>query len=379
MKAEIKHSKHASLEKPNGGIFHRNEWSIIGAPCPRIKELVAQIHDALKPEFNIGFMDDDHGTDASKNATYHSEFQKIADHYSYTFKSEDPTYNYRQLFESNDAVLLNGNHYTAKQQIVIINSKKKESLSKKLDRLTDVILVIFDEGETEEWDYLKNLHPSLSTATRYTTNEIDKIAHFLKSEINKSIPPLYGLVFAGGASSRMGEDKANIAYHGERQLDYACSLLDTLSEKTYISISDKNTYKSKHKQIPDSFIGLGPFGGLLSAFRKHPNVAWLTIPCDTPLIDNQVLEYLIENRNPSKYATCFHNPETQFPEPLITIWEPRSYNRLLHFLSRGYACPRKVLINSEIAEIMIKNPEKLKNANTPDERKSVLSFLASKS
>ena len=93
----------------------------------------------------------------------------------------------------------------------------------------------------------------------------------------------------------------------------------------------------------------------------------MTLPCDTPFIDEELLNQLISNRNPSKLATCFHNPETKFPEPLITIWEPRAYPVLLQFLSMGYSCPRKVLINSDIEELTLEQPDKLFNANNMEE------------
>ena len=78
---------------------------------------------------------------------------------------------------------------------------------------------------------------------------------------------------------------------------------------------------------------------------------------------------LVNHRNPTKLATCFYNPETEFPEPLITIWEPKAYPVLLEFLSQGYSCPRKVLINTDIEMIQMKDPTKMTNANTDEERK----------
>ena len=64
-------------------------------------------------------------------------------------------------------------------------------------------------------------------------------------------------------------------------------------------------------------------------------------------------------------ATCFHNPDTKFPEPLITIWEPRAYPVLLEFLSQGYSCPRKVLINTDIEEIHVEEVAFMENVNDP--------------
>jgi molybdopterin-guanine dinucleotide biosynthesis protein A len=56
-----------------------------------------------------------------------------------------------------------------------------------------------------------------------------------------------------------------------------------------------------------------------------------------------------------------------FPEPLIAIWEPKSYPVLLSFLSQGYSCPRKALINSESTILKPQNADSLMNVNTQEE------------
>ncbi|NNE30633.1 MAG: NTP transferase domain-containing protein, partial [Saprospiraceae bacterium] len=133
--------------------------------------------------------------------------------------------------------------------------------------------------------------------------------------------------------------------------------------------------KSTYPVVEDSFAGLGPFGGIVSAFRHDPNRAWMTLPCDVPLVDKALLKELASHRNPGKLATCFYNPATEFPEPLITIWEPRAYPVLLQFLSQGYSCPRKVLINSEVEVVKTGQAEKLMNVNTQEERQRVIDLL----
>ena len=85
-----------------------------------------------------------------------------------------------------------------------------------------------------------------------------------------------------------------------------------------------------------------------------------------PYLEETSIAQLVENRNPSKLATCFHNPDTNFPEPLITIWEPRAYPVLLEFLSQGYSCPRKVLINTDIQEIQMQDLRQMTNVNDPE-------------
>ena len=59
------------------------------------------------------------------------------------------------------------------------------------------------------------------------------------------------------------------------------------------------------------------------------------------------------------------------PEPLITIWEPKSYGMMLALLAQGYSCPRKVLLNSDALSLTVPNPAALTNVNTPEELKAI--------
>jgi molybdopterin-guanine dinucleotide biosynthesis protein A len=115
--------------------------------------------------------------------------------------------------------------------------------------------------------------------------------------------------------------------------------------------------------------------GFYQHFVRFPNSAWLTVACDLPYLSQSSIEYLVSNRDRRKLATCFHNPATEFPEPLITIWEPRAYPVMLEFLSMGYSCPRKVLINSDIHQLELKDVREIKNVNTPEERDAAIRHL----
>ena len=122
--------------------------------------------------------------------------------------------------------------------------------------------------------------------------------------------------------------------------------------------------------LPDTFVGLGPLGGLLSAFQANPNAAWLVAACDLPFLSAATLRFLVGNRQPARLATALQLPGSEFPEPLVTIWEPAAYAHLLRFLSLGYACPRKALINSDAAVLPAPFPNDLRNVNTPEEREA---------
>ncbi|MEM7109801.1 MAG: NTP transferase domain-containing protein [Bacteroidota bacterium] len=360
------HKKHASVQKPVGGKFHRNEFALLGAPCSVIQDLSIRISTALKKDFRIGYVDADH------NAGDYSSFFEVKyidkiDHNRLEFSPGDLTYRYKGIFNDQDAVLVNGNHFTARQQIVIINEKKKESLRRKLDRLTDVIMILLDEGEDETYDFIKEAIPHYITLPVFRITDTFAILKSIKTTISAQKPLLNGLVLAGGKSTRMGRDKGEINYNGKPQREYMGDILSNLCKETFISKRSNIELRSNYAFIEDTFTGLGPYGGILSAFRKDPNVAWLSVACDIPRLDEPTLQQLVNHRDTSKVATCFHNPEINFPEPLITIWEPCAYQHLLYFLSLGYACPRKVLINCDVNSVELDRPEVLTNVNTPEE------------
>lgn len=183
------------------------------------------------------------------------------------------------------------------------------------------------------------------------------------------IPKLNGLVLAGGKSRRMGNPKDKINWHGKEQRYFAADLLAPFCDEVFISCRQDQleNFDPNYNALTDTFLNMGPFGGILSALRSQRDKAWLVVACDLPLLDEKSLEFLIENRNIEKAATTYESPFDGLPEPLITIWEPKSYPLLLNFLGSGINCPRKVLINSDTLILKPGNPDSLMNVNTPED------------
>jgi molybdopterin-guanine dinucleotide biosynthesis protein A len=232
-------------------------------------------------------------------------------------------------------------------------------------------------GETEIFDFVKAAIPNHQQIPVYRLSETDKIIQFFNNELQQSKPRLNGLILAGGKSERMGQDKGAINWHQKEQRYYLADLMKNYTEHVYISCraDQQQDIDLAYQTLTDTFTGLGPYGAILSAFREQPENAWLVIACDLPLLDKDTLDFLIAHRDTSAIATAFQNAFDGFPEPLITIWEPKSYAMLLSFLARGYSCPRKVLINSDTKILQAPNPDALTNVNTPQERERVQTIL----
>ena len=376
-----KHIKHAAIPIARIGEFHRNEFAILGTPCSEIKKLSYALIKELNA-WNIGYVDADHKSadepTANENtALYYGGGSEYIDKINFHRHDQNRSLNkfdFQQKFIAEDLVFVNGNHFLAKKQIVVIDSKKP--LDKKLDRLTDVALILFQKDEPSVPDFLKEFLPSIESIPTFLISDTVKIAAFISSQLIQ--PQLKGLVLAGGKSTRMSTDKGKLNYHGKQQRLYMQELLSEYTSDSFVSIRNDQTHEfdSNIKTVSDVFEGLGPYGGILSAFQNDPNSAWLVTACDQPYLTRQAIELLVKRRNPSKFATAFYNSETDFPEPLITIWEPRAYSRLLYFLSLGYSCPRKVLINSEIELVKLEDETVLKNVNTPEEKEAYETNLA---
>jgi len=288
------------------------------------------------------------------------------------YKESFNSFKLRSAFSNADMVLVNGNHHQAKAQIVIIYNNKRASLQKRVEQLTNVQMILLADNADEVFDFIKEAVPNWQQLPLYRLDETEKIIEFFKTEMRQAIPSINGLVLAGGKSERMGFDKGSVNWHGKEQRYYMADMLKPFCNEVYISSRpDQQEVDASYKSLVDTFTGLGPYGGILSALRERPDSAWLVVACDLPLLTPETLQHLTANRDPSSIATAYQSAFDGFPEPLITIWEPKSYPVLLSFLAQGYSCPRKVLINSDITLLNAPDPEALTNVNTPDELETI--------
>lgn len=367
------HKKHTKLTRPLAGNFGRNEWALEGAPCSDIKLLADNIIAALSPKYKCAYADATHDDELSQPAGRLAsgavlEHIEHVDFDQFNVRKKQNRVALLQQFAAADLILVNGNHHTAKAQVVIIHSRKKASLQKRLSQLTNVELFLLADTD-DIFDFIKDAIPNWRQIPIYRVKEIDKIINFFHSKVQQAKPVLNGLVLAGGKSVRMGQDKGAIKWFNKEQRYHIADILMQQCDDVFISCrTDQQLQLAEaYKALPDTFVNLGPYGAILSAFREQPDSAWLVVACDMPLLDSATLTHLIENRDPSSIATTYKSDFEGLPEPLITIWEPKSYPVLLAYLAQGYSCPRKVLINSDVLVLSPLNSAALTNVNTPQD------------
>jgi len=360
-----KHQKHIKLALRNNDNFAPNEIAIVGTKCNEVSKLVQQVSEKLS-NYKLAYFDASHSKDESKQSVEKFIFNANG---NVTINSIGNLnkFNQRIQFSQYDFVFINGNHYKSFKQILVLDNEKEASVLKRLEQLTNIQFVIKLTEDARFFDFLVKKNPRIKNLKCYLISEIEKISNHIENLIEEKIAPIQGLVLAGGKSTRMGTDKGTLDFYGKNQRYFAMELLEKNHLKTYLSVREEQEISIKNKVV-DTFIGLGPFGAICAAFQSNPNVAWLVLATDVPFVNNEVIQKLLKHRNPSKAATAIKGKGKQFPEPLITIWEPKSYPLLLNYLGQGYSCPRKVLINSEV-EIIEVEDDLIRNINTPEEFK----------
>tara|TARA_R110001583_G_scaffold61034_2_gene180888 strand:+ start:27957 stop:29069 length:1113 start_codon:yes stop_codon:yes gene_type:complete len=361
-----KHQKHVKLKLRDNDNYAPNEISIVGTSCGEISKLVSQVSTQLS-NYKLAYFDASHSKDVES-----LELESFTFHHKgiveVSMNCEVNKFNQRVQFSQYDFVFINGNHYEGAKQILILDANKEASVLKRLDQLNNIQFVIKLNKDAEFFDFLVEKNPQIKNLMCYELDEIAKISKHIENLIKQKIAPIQGLVLAGGKSLRMGQDKGTLQFFGKNQRDVAIELLEKHHLKTFLSVREEQEIEIENK-ITDKFVGLGPFGAICSAFQENPDVAWLVIATDLPFVNDAVIEQLLKHRNPSKAATTIKGKYAKFPEPLITIWEPKSYPLLLNYLAQGYSCPRKVLLNSDV-EIVEIDGSFIRNINTPEDFKA---------
>ena len=195
--------------------------------------------------------------------------------------------------------------------------------------------------------------------------------------------PLYGLVLAGGESTRMKKDKSLLEYYDKKQVIHCFDLLSQFCDQVFVSNREEQSRLAAHKKLPqihDIFVAIGPLGGILSAMTRNPDVAWLVLACDLPFVKELTIARLIKKRNPAKAATAYRSThEPDLPEPLCAIYEPKILIQLLQFLAQGIQCPRAMLRRSDTQLITQCQPISLDNINSPQEYHKAIGLIRRKS
>jgi len=144
---------------------------------------------------------------------------------------------------------------------------------------------------------------------------------FLVNRINAT-----GFILVGGASSRLGRDKALAEIAGKRTVDRMAEALRAVMLGSTL-VGDPTKYGNLGmKCLPDLWPGEGPLGGILTALRYTASLSSLEtsaynviVSCDMPFLSGSWLEELLSRAFNSEAQVVV--PQSAIGlEPLCAVW-----------------------------------------------------------
>lgn len=178
---------------------------------------------------------------------------------------------------------------------------------------------------------------------------------------------IVGLVLAGGKSSRMGRDKAELQFGEHTLLNHA---IDTLEHSLcqYVLVS-----RNIGEGIKDRYFGLGPLAGIDAAVAHLHNGVWLCVlPVDMPLVTSTQL-LALQNAALKQQQACYFD---SFMLPCVLQVNNALRTYLAQQLTYQKALSLRALLQAVNAlKLEAMRPDLLINTNTPEQWQSLETTL----
>ncbi|MFN0028926.1 MAG: molybdenum cofactor guanylyltransferase [Acidimicrobiales bacterium] len=182
--------------------------------------------------------------------------------------------------------------------------------------------------------------------------------------------PFRGLILCGGASRRMGRDKALIEVDGVALVAIAAAALRGAGATTVSCVGGdaEELGRLGLPFQPDDQPGEGPLGGLLSAFERDPTGVVMVLTCDLPLVDAEVVRAVVTTAGAHPHAAVAAPRFDGRLQLLSAAYRPALVlDHLRSCFTSGQRAVRAVLAHVEVVEVDLPAAlaAKLHDADTP--------------
>jgi molybdopterin-guanine dinucleotide biosynthesis protein A len=171
-----------------------------------------------------------------------------------------------------------------------------------------------------------------------------------------------GFVLTGGASSRMGCNKALLPFRGGTLAAHIASELALVCDEiASIGASDIGV-----PVLPDRYPGEGPLGGILTALQNTKALRSLVVACDMPGVDHTLFGEIFEAAERSGSACLLPVGPEGRRQPLCAVYHRDTLPLLQNAFDRGVRKVTDALAGLDICEWRVPGGN-FTNVNTPDE------------
>lgn len=175
-----------------------------------------------------------------------------------------------------------------------------------------------------------------------------------------------GFVLAGGASKRMGRDKALLPFHGTTLVEHVAQTVRQAAGSVAL-IGDPD--RLSHLGLPvfaDQLPSCGPASGIYTALRVTDANWNLVVACDMPAVPVEILNELMCRAETEDAGCVAAAGPSGAPEPLCAVYHRRCLPVFERAIRDGRVKMRDVV--SEIGvKVMPVPAAALVNVNTPAE------------
>jgi molybdopterin-guanine dinucleotide biosynthesis protein A len=183
------------------------------------------------------------------------------------------------------------------------------------------------------------------------------------SKIRNNPKYLAIVILIGGDSSRFGSDKGLFQISGKPLISYQLETLEQLNYDIFLVANSEEQVQEyinnidirkilafivDDQRLLSQLKKKTPLIGLYSAFKELNKLKYekaLVLPCDIPLVQKKVIEFLIEESK--NYDCSIPQWNNGFIEPLIAVYPiQKSIKSIMDNISKGYYKLSKLLRNN---------------------------------
>ncbi|MBN2466836.1 MAG: molybdenum cofactor guanylyltransferase [Deltaproteobacteria bacterium] len=186
-----------------------------------------------------------------------------------------------------------------------------------------------------------------------------------------------GVILSGGASRRMGRNKAFIEINGQRIIERTVSLFKNIFEDVIIVTNSPLDYLDFDvKIVTDLIPGKGSLGGIYTGLFFSSTPKAFFVSCDMPFLDKEVIQHFLDH---SEMAEIVVYRSGDHWEPLHAVYS-RTFIKPIERLMKqddlkiikAYKWVRVREIKKEELQRIDPGLHSLVNVNTPEDLERVL-------
>ncbi len=176
-----------------------------------------------------------------------------------------------------------------------------------------------------------------------------------------------GFVLAGGASGRMGRDKALLPFAGATLVEFVAAVVREAAGSVAIVGRPEEFDHLGITVLGEEFPGCGPLSGIEAALRQMSADWALVTACDMPGLTQSWLRLLIATAARSECdAVVTSNSKGQW-EPLLALYHARLHADVRKALMDGRFAVRELIAGWRVEFVGTSDLSVATNVNTPEE------------